>query len=51
LDREVIKEQKGIRILAPIIGVSRKKDKKAEKDLTKQNQPVPVGFVRPMSSV
>jgi hypothetical protein len=36
--------QKGIRILAPMIGVRRKKDKEAEKDITKQNQPVLVGF-------
>ena len=33
-----------IRILAPMIGVRRKKDKEAEKDITKQNQPVLVGF-------
>jgi hypothetical protein len=44
LGRKVIKGQKGIRILAPIIGVRRKKDKEAEKDITKQNQPVLVGF-------
>jgi hypothetical protein len=40
----IIKGQKGIRILAPMIGVRRKKDKEAEKDVTKQNQPVLVGF-------
>jgi hypothetical protein len=44
LGRKVIKVQKGIRILAPMIGVRRKKDKEAEKDVTKQNQPVLVGF-------
>jgi hypothetical protein len=44
LGRKVIKGQKGIRILAPMIGVLRKKDKEAEKDITKQNQPVLVGF-------
>jgi antirestriction protein ArdC len=44
LGRKVIKGQKGIRILAPMIGVRRKKDKEAEKDITKQNQPVLVGF-------
>jgi hypothetical protein len=44
LGRKVVKGQKGIRILAPMIGVRRKKDKEAEKDITKQNQPVLVGF-------
>jgi hypothetical protein len=44
LGRKVKKGQKGIRILAPMIGVRRKKDKEAEKDITKQNQPVLVGF-------
>lgn len=44
LGRKVIKGQKGIRILAPMIGIRRKKDKEAEKDITKQNQPVLVGF-------
>ena len=38
LGRKVIKGQKGIRILAPMIGIRRKKD------ITKQNQPVLVGF-------
>jgi Domain of unknown function (DUF3560) len=33
-----------IRILAPMIGVRKKKDSEAEKDITKQNQPVLVGF-------
>jgi hypothetical protein len=44
LGRKVSKGQKGICILAPMIGVRRKKDKEAEKDITKQNQPVLVGF-------
>jgi hypothetical protein len=39
LGRKVIKGQKGIRILAPMIGIRKKKDKEAEKDITKQNQP------------
>jgi hypothetical protein len=33
-----------IRILAPIIGIKRKKDEEAEKDITKQNTAVLVGF-------
>ena len=44
LGRKVIKGQKGIRILAPMIGIRRKKDSEAEKDITKQNQPVLIGF-------
>ena len=44
LGRKVIKGQTGIRILAPMIGIRRKKDSEAEKDITKQNQPVLVGF-------
>ena len=44
LGRRVNKGQKGIRILAPMIGIRRKKDSEAEKDITKQNQPVFVGF-------
>jgi hypothetical protein len=44
LGRSVKKGQKGIRILAPIIGVRRKKDEEAEKDITKQNTAVLVGF-------
>ena len=39
-----MKGQKGIRILAPIIGIKRKKDEEAEKDITKQNTRVLVGF-------
>ncbi len=37
-------EPKGIRILAPIVGVRRKKDEEAEKDITKQNERVLLGF-------
>ncbi len=44
LGRKVMKGQKGIRILAPVIGIRRKKDSEAEKDIRKQNQPVLVGF-------
>lgn len=44
LGRKVKKGEKGIRILAPIIGVKRKAKEEAEKDITKQNRPVLVGF-------
>src|SRR5260370_30703963 len=44
LGRKVKKGEKGIRILAPMIGTKRKKDKEADKDITKQNEPVLVGF-------
>ncbi len=44
LGRSVKKGEKGIRILAPIIGVRRKKDAEAEKDITKQNIAVLCGF-------
>ena len=44
LGRRVKKGEKGIRILAPIIGVKRKPQEEAEKDLTRQNVPVLVGF-------
>jgi antirestriction protein ArdC len=44
LGRSVKKGEKGIRILAPIIGVRRKKDEEADKDITKQNTAVLVGF-------
>jgi hypothetical protein len=44
LGRSVKKGEKGIRILAPIVGIKRKKKEEAEKDLTKQNVPVLVGF-------
>jgi hypothetical protein len=42
--RRVKKGERGIRILAPIIGVRRKKDEEAEKDIRTQNQAVLVGF-------
>jgi len=42
--RSVNAGAKGIRILAPIVGVRRKKDKEAEKDITKQNERVLLGF-------
>jgi N-terminal domain of anti-restriction factor ArdC len=44
LGRKVIKGQKGIRILAPMIGNRKKKDSDAEKDIAKQSQRVIVGF-------
>ena len=44
LGRSVKAGQKGIRILAPIVGVRRKKDKDAEKDITKQNERMLLGF-------
>jgi antirestriction protein ArdC len=44
LGRRVKKGEKGIRILAPIVGIKRKKDGEAEKDVTKQNTRVLVGF-------
>ncbi len=44
LGRSVKKGEKGIRILAPIVGTKRKKKEEAEKDITKQNVPVLVGF-------
>jgi hypothetical protein len=44
LGRRVKKGEKGIRILAPIIGIKRKKDEEAEKDITRQNTRVLVGF-------
>ncbi len=44
LGRKVKKGEKGIRILAPIIGIKRKRDEEAEKDITKQNTRVLVGF-------
>jgi hypothetical protein len=42
--RSVKKGEKGIRIIAPIVGVRRKKDTEADKDVTKQNTAVLVGF-------
>ena len=44
LGRKVKKGERGIRILAPIIGVKRKPKEEAEKDITKQNQAILVGF-------
>src|ERR1700721_4271391 len=44
LGRSVKKGEKGIRILSPIVGIKRKKKEEAEKDITKQNVPVLVGF-------
>jgi N-terminal domain of anti-restriction factor ArdC len=44
LGRKVMKGQKGIRILAPMIGIKRKKDAEAAKDVRTQNQAVLVGF-------
>jgi len=44
LGRKVRKGGRGIRILAPVIGVRRKKDAEAEKDIRTQNQAVLVGF-------
>ena len=44
LGRSVNAGAKGIRILAPIVGVRRKKDIQAEKDITKQNERVLLGF-------
>jgi hypothetical protein len=42
--RSVNAGAKGIRILAPIIGVRRKKDEEVEKDITKQNTRAVLGF-------
>jgi hypothetical protein len=44
LGRKVRKGERGIRILAPVIGVRRKKNSEAEKDIRTQNQAVLVGF-------
>ncbi len=44
LGRKVKKGERGIRILAPIIGVKRKPDEEAEKNITTQNTRVLVGF-------
>ena len=44
LGRSVKAGEKGIRILAPIVGVRRKKDEEAQKDITKQNERVVLGF-------
>jgi antirestriction protein ArdC len=44
LGRKVRKGEHGIRILAPVIGVKRKKDAEAAKDIRTQNHAVLVGF-------
>ena len=44
LGRSVKAGQKGIRILAPIVGVRCKKDAEAQKDITKQNERILLGF-------
>ena len=44
LGRKVKKGEHGIRILAPVIGIRRKKDEEADKDIRAQNQAVLVGF-------
>ena len=44
LGRSVKAGAKGIRILAPIVGVRRKKQEEAERDITKQNERVLLGF-------
>ncbi len=44
LSRSVMAGQKGIRILAPIVGVRRKKDSEAQKDITKQSERILLGF-------
>jgi hypothetical protein len=44
LGRSVNAGAKGIRILAPIVGVKRKPDAEAEKDITKQNTRALLGF-------
>lgn len=44
LGRKVKKGERGIRILTPVIGIRRKKDEEAEKDIRTQNQAVLVGF-------
>lgn len=44
LGRSVKAGQKGIRILAPIVGVRRKKEEEAQKDITRQNERVLLGF-------
>ena len=44
LGRRVKKGQRGIRILAPLLDTKRKNESEAEREITKQNQPVLVGF-------
>jgi hypothetical protein len=48
LGRSVNAGAKGIRILAPMVGVRRKKAEEAEKDITKQNERVLVAFAMPV---
>jgi hypothetical protein len=44
LGRSVNARAKGIRILAPVVGARRKKEAEAEKDITRQNERVLLGF-------
>jgi hypothetical protein len=44
LGRSVNARAKGIRILAPIVGIRRKAEEQAEKDITRQNTRVLLGF-------
>jgi hypothetical protein len=44
LGRRVKKGEKDIRILTPIVGAKRKLQEEAEKDLTRQNVPILLGF-------
>ncbi len=44
LNRRLKKGSKGIRILAPMFDVRKKKDTEAAKDITQQNRPTLVGF-------
>ncbi|AXC16379.1 protein of unknown function DUF192 (plasmid) [Acidisarcina polymorpha] len=44
LGRKVRKGERGIRILAPMIGIKRKKDSAAEKETPEQKKPALVGF-------
>jgi len=44
LGRSVNAGAKGIRILAPIVGVRRKRETEAEKDITRQNERMLLGF-------
>jgi antirestriction factor ArdC-like protein len=44
LGRRVKKGERGIRILAPLLDIKRKNESEAEREITKQNQPVLVGF-------
>jgi hypothetical protein len=51
LGRKVIKGQKGIRILAPMIGIRKKKDKEAEKISPGRISPYSSAFVQPTFSM